>query len=186
MSALKVTDMRGLGKGLKHLDCKYLVLQEARRSGKVKLDYVETKKNRADLLTKTVTGAQFLALRRQIGLTLPEELEYSQPGLQIVAPVLPMFLVVPGESGDSVCTPPEQVAVAELQPQRAVIVGVALLAGVGAAEVWCLQCNGLVSGGRSMTLGHSPSAHTQRLQQAATEMLFTLASGVTGARTASI
>jgi hypothetical protein len=53
---------------VKHIDIKYHFLRERAESGELKLQYINTKDNLADIFTKALEGVQFARLRGYLGL----------------------------------------------------------------------------------------------------------------------
>ena len=137
--SIRVTAMRGLGRGLKHLDCKYLVLQEARRRGDIQVQYVKTECNMADLFTKTITGRTFTALRERIGLRVPVEHSIGEPYPYVIA-----MIAETGGSAAQVCTLEDQQCEQGVQwwptSQQLYNTAVGLLAIIGLHRVTMQVC----------------------------------------------
>ena len=57
----------------KHIGLQYHFIREASRSGQVHVDYIPTKHQQADYLTKPLPHSQFFANRQSAGITLPPQ-----------------------------------------------------------------------------------------------------------------
>ncbi|KXJ69169.1 hypothetical protein RP20_CCG028476 [Aedes albopictus] len=53
---------------VKHIDVKYHFIRNVVADGKVKLVYVPTQKQQADILTKSLPAPTFVALRNTLGI----------------------------------------------------------------------------------------------------------------------
>lgn len=53
----------------KHIDVQYLFIREAQRNKQINAKYIESKKQKADLLTKPLTKAKFGELRSSLNVT---------------------------------------------------------------------------------------------------------------------
>ena len=65
-SAIAVSENGVKGERTKHVDVKYHFVTETVKAGKVKLQWVPTTKQQADIFTKPLTPAIFLPLRKEL------------------------------------------------------------------------------------------------------------------------
>ena len=75
VASLRSVMTRSVGK-MMHLEIKYLVLQDWLRTKSIALYFLPGEDNTADLLTKTVTGARFIKLCKQVGLATMQKLHF--------------------------------------------------------------------------------------------------------------
>ena len=79
-AAMAMAKRRGVGKA-KHMHCQYLWIQLKIAEGTIVLHKVETKDNRADLLTKHANGPKINKLMEMMGLVCPDEGQVCDIGL---------------------------------------------------------------------------------------------------------
>ena len=69
----------GMGK-MKHMELRHLCLEELVRRKRLRIQKVDTMKNRADIGTKWLTGPRMKYLRRNIGPVSDHEYEEKKSG----------------------------------------------------------------------------------------------------------
>lgn len=72
-SAIKLIINQQIHTKIKHLDVKYMFIREVHESGEIKIKYIETSLQLADILTKALAHKQFSYLKSRIGLLSREE-----------------------------------------------------------------------------------------------------------------